>query len=98
MLKDVAIRADIPPEDVSNHVMRRSGAMMMDETGVPIEDIFDMLGHKSLKQTREYLSRTAKKMEKAQYTYALYLEGVRSSMRANPMPIAAYCRATPITR
>ncbi len=56
MLKTVAERAGVPEECVSDHVLRRSGAMMMDEAEVPIEDISDMLGHADLKQTSD-LSR-----------------------------------------
>jgi integrase len=98
LLKAAAVRAGMTPSDVSNHVLRRSGAMMMDEAGVPIEDISDMLGHADLKQTRIYLGRTIKKLEKAQQRYADYIEDVRASMRADPKPISIYRRAPLITR
>jgi site-specific recombinase XerD len=98
MIKSAAARAGIHPGDVSNHVLRRSGAMMMDEAGVPIEDISDMLGHADLKQTRIYLGRTVKKLEKAQQRYVDYIEDVRASMRADPKPIEMYRRAPLITR
>jgi hypothetical protein len=72
--------------------------MMMDEAGVGLEDISEMLGHKSPQQTRDYLGRTVKKLERAQALYASYLEQVRESMKKNPQPIAIYRRAPLITR
>ena len=98
MLKEAGARAGLRPEDISNHILRRSGAMMMDEAGVPIEDISDMLGHADLKQTRAYLGRTVNRLKMAQAKYATYLEGVRASMAANPLPIQEYQRAVLITR
>ncbi len=62
------------------------------------EDISDMLGHADLKQTRIYLGRTVKKLERAQEKYASYLETVRASMRANPMPVEMYRRDLLISR
>jgi integrase len=57
MIKDAARRAGIDPKttSVSNHVLRRTGALIMKLSNVPTITIMTILGHKTEQQTLDYI-------------------------------------------
>jgi site-specific recombinase XerD len=85
MIKSAARRAGIPEEQVSNHVLRRSGARMYLDAGGAIEDISIMLGHADTKTTMLYLGVSMDRLHKLQEKRDDYLEMVRVRMRAAPL-------------
>ena len=54
MVKEVGILARIKPEDLSNHVLRRTGCRIHRHAGVEIEDLSAAMGHASPQQTIQY--------------------------------------------
>lgn len=85
MLKTAAARASLAPEDVSNHVLRRSGARMMIYAGANIVDVSTMLGHADTRTTMLYLGLTLDDLSKVQEKRDDYLDLVRMKMRAEPL-------------
>ncbi len=55
MVKRAAARAGIDPTQVSNHVLRRTGARILKLSGTPTITITHILGHSSERQTLEYI-------------------------------------------
>jgi site-specific recombinase XerD len=83
MIKSVARKAGIPEEDVSNHVLRRSGARLYLGAGGKIEEISVMLGHTDTRMTMRYLGITVDQLRKLQEIRDDYLDLVRMRMNEN---------------
>jgi site-specific recombinase XerD len=66
MIENVARKAGIPEDEVSDHVLRRSGARFYLEAGGTIEEISAMLRHEDTRITMRYLGITMDHLRKLQ--------------------------------
>ena len=98
MIKKAADRAGIPREEVSNHVLRRTGARACLEAGGSIEDVCTMLGHADTKTTMLYLGITTERLEKLQERVGNYWDSVRLRMKAEPRKAVEYQHPVLIAR
>ena len=90
MVKEVAVQARIPQEDVSNHVLRRTGTRIHRHAGVELEELSAALGHSSPKQTLEYAGLNVDELSQAQVKVQSYIDQMREKMAQEPyrtMPI-----------
>ena len=55
MVKSATARAGLGPQEVSNHVLRRTGARIMKLSGTPTITITHVLGHRDEEQTLRYI-------------------------------------------
>lgn len=86
-IKEAAVMAGIPLGEVSNHVLRRTGARMMYLAGVDMEDISAMLGHADTKTTMLYIGLTVEDLRRARERTSDYLDQVRARMMSMPQPL-----------
>lgn len=56
-LKEIAMRLDIDPTNMTTYVARHTCAMAFKRGGVNMNIISDALGHADIKVTQHYLSR-----------------------------------------
>jgi site-specific recombinase XerC len=84
LIKSAARRAEIDEDQVSNHVLRCSGARMIFHSGVDMTEISKMHGHADTRMTMIYLSLTVDDLAKAQEKRDDYLDLVRMKAKANP--------------
>jgi integrase len=62
MIKKAGGRAGLAPDEVSNHVLRRSGARILKRAGVPLITIMQTLGHTTERQTLDYIGEDLEEM------------------------------------
>lgn len=98
MVKEVGIHARIKPEDVSNHVLRRTGCRIHRHAGVEIEDLSAAMGHVSPQQTIQYAGLSVDDLAKAQWKVESYLEDLRRKMSQEPWRAMPQYRPTLIAR
>ena len=84
MVKEVGILARIKPEDLSNHVLRRTGCRIHRHAGVEIEDLSAAMGHASPQQTIQYAGLSVDDLAKAQWLVDTYLTDLRRKMEQEP--------------
>lgn len=84
-IKEIAIQAGIPPEDVSNHVNRRTGTRIHRHANVELEELSAALGHVSPKQTIQYAGLNIDDLAKQQYLVTGYLDQLRAEMAKRPL-------------
>lgn len=58
----------------SNHDLRRTGGRLMSKSGIPIERISKVLGHRDIKTTIEYLGLNIDDMSESFEQYAQYMK------------------------
>jgi integrase/recombinase XerD len=97
-IKEIAIRAGIPPEDDSNHVNRRTGTRIHRHAGVELEELSAALGHNSPQQTIQYAGLNVDDLAKQQYLVTGYLDGLRKEMAQRPYNAQPICRPQLIMR
>jgi integrase len=76
LVKSAARSAGIPEDEVSNHVLRRTGARMLKRAGVPTITIMRILGHSSEEQTLRYIGWQLGEMQEGLEAMEAYMSGI----------------------
>jgi integrase len=76
MVKSAGDRAKVPKGEISNHVLRRSGARIQKRAGTPTATIMRILGHRTEEQTQRYLGLTLDDMSEGMMRSEEYLMGL----------------------
>ena len=80
MIKEAGARAGILPDDISNHVLRRTGARISLLGGTQISTIMKILGHSTEEQTIRYLGLNLDDMSKGMNLAERYLQEIETKM------------------
>ncbi|HEY3420623.1 MAG TPA: site-specific integrase, partial [Methanomassiliicoccales archaeon] len=80
MVKNVGERAMIPKEEISNHVLRRSGARIHKRAGTPTATIMKILGHKTEEQTQRYLGLNLDDMSEGMVKAEEFMMGLEGTV------------------
>ena len=99
IVKEVAIQAGIDPEDVSNHVLRRTGTRIHHHTKkVPMPELMAALGHVSEGQTMQYAGLNVDDLSEMQFAVTDYLAELRRKMAGQSYNERPICRPQLIAR
>jgi integrase/recombinase XerD len=98
MVKEVSSQARLKPEDVSNHVLRRTGCRIHRHAGVELADLSAAMGHASPKQTVQYAGLSVDDLAKAQWKVDTYVNDLRQKMSQEPWRAMPQCRPVLIAR